>query len=112
MRSSSQQEGGKLLAPSLRVTLSTGQRVLLITAKDSAKQIKGPGSLLQDPGPLLNSDAQTNCSISQIKTIITTTAMTRLKMFLDTSTSPLVILDPAKLAALRKGAGPHGASAG
>jgi hypothetical protein len=34
--------------------------------------------------------------------------MTRLKMFLDTSTSPLVVLDPAKLAALRKGRGPTG----
>ena len=34
--------------------------------------------------------------------------MTRLNMFLDTSTSPLVVLDPAKLAALRKGRGPTG----
>ena len=34
--------------------------------------------------------------------------MTRLNMFLDTSTSPLVVLDPAKLAALRKGRVPRG----
>jgi hypothetical protein len=34
--------------------------------------------------------------------------MTRLNMFLDTSTSPLVVLDSAKLAALRKGRGPTG----
>ena len=38
--------------------------------------------------------------------------MTRLNMFLDTSTSPLVVLDPAKLAALRKGRGPTGSRPG
>jgi len=39
-----------LLAPSLRVTLSTGQRVLLITAKDRVKQFKVPGPPQEDPG--------------------------------------------------------------
>ena len=38
-----------LLAPSLRLTLSTGQRVLLITAKDWVKQFKVPEPLSGTP---------------------------------------------------------------
>ncbi len=49
VRSRSQQEGGMLLAPSLSVTLSTGQSILLITAKDWVKQFKGPGPLSGTP---------------------------------------------------------------